>query len=123
MLPQEGMKQVISSLSGMKRMPWLAKLKRPAPAAVIAFLPGAFFLALGALVAAAPAFITAATAALFVFIGVFLSLVAWKLLELYDRLHGLSRDLRAQIVVHGVTLEKGPRGDVHAPDSKKIVYH
>lgn len=67
------------------------------------FIPGLFLVALGLATVIAPRFFLALIAAFFVFVGLLLCLLAWKLIQLRRRFEQMTRSFEGRIVVHDAT--------------------
>ena len=89
----------------------------------VAFVPGAFLIALGLLVVFFPRFFLVAVAAVLIFFGVLLSCIAWKLMETKKRLTSLVKDLEGKIQVQNFEIRAGDFKPTEESQSKKIIYH
>jgi hypothetical protein len=87
------------------------------------FLPGAFFIAVAALVLVAPRLVIAAIAGLLLFVGVMLCFLAWKFLQFKKQITAMTKNLEGRIQVHQFHVHPGNRDEGGEMDSKKIVFH
>jgi protein-S-isoprenylcysteine O-methyltransferase Ste14 len=105
---------VISSDSYFRRQP---RRKR-----AIGFLPGAFFLLLGLLVAYVPQLVIGAIATLFVVVGLLLCYAAWKIAQFKRTLRNLASDVESRVHTEGVKL-RHPDIELEQGEYKKVVFH
>ena len=94
-------------------------------AARSAFLiPGAFFLAIGLAALFAPKFLLALIAGVFLFVGVLLCIVGWKLFHLKRRVEEMARGFSGKIYVQGIQVEDPFETEFTVDeDDPKITYH
>jgi hypothetical protein len=88
----------------------------------LGFLPGAFFLFLGLLVAFAPQFVIAAIATLFVFFGLLFCFAAWKIAQFKRTLRNIASEVEANVSAQSGNL-RHPDIELKQDDYKKIVFH
>lgn len=92
---------------------------------MLAFLPGAFLVGVGLAVMLAPTLFVAILATFFVFCGLTVSFLSWKLLVFARRIEKLAKQFEARVYIQGVDIKQQQQRrepDAQA-EEKKIVYH
>jgi len=88
----------------------------------IPFMPGLFFIVLGALVLFVPKLLIAAFAGLFLFLGALLCYGGWKFMQFRHQLSNVAKQLEGKIQIQTFQVRMPEDGSGES-DQKKIVYH
>lgn len=89
------------------------------------FIPGVFFVLVGAMAVFAPGLLIAIVASVFLFVGLLLSFLAWKFLKFKKKVDEMTQQFSAHVNVvknSDIVFEVDPE-DIESQEVKKIIYH
>ena len=89
---------------------------------VLIFFPGAFLIALGAMIVIEPKVAIGVLVATLFFCGTLLCILAWRIREFGIKVEKLVADFGQKIHVHRVEVHPGRRSEMDS-DDEKIIFH
>lgn len=105
----------------MKRSVWRANFERRSD--LIFFAPGVFLVVLALLAILAPRLILVALAGFLTLVGAVSCFIAWKFIQLRNRMREMMRQFEGKVIIQGVTIPQPSRDEISSLDSKKIILH
>ena len=85
------------------------------------FVPGVFFICLAVALLAAPQIVMGLVAGFFLFLGIVLSIAAWRFLRLKKQLEIALKKLDGRVVIQGMSMQNPL--DFEEVEEKKIIFH